>query len=646
MQLRSFILVVLLYSISGYSFAANEFIALCYHDIRDDVDGVVDDDQMAVSTDNLVAQFSWLREHNYHVISLDDVIAARNGKKSLPENAVLLTFDDGYKSIYTHVFPLLKQFNYPAVVALVGKWLETPQNQPVIYGGKETKPRDFFMDRDEIREIHKSGLVEFASHSFDLHHGILGNPQGNKQPAATTFQFLKAANSYETLNQYKKRISDDLNKNNQFIQKLTGVRPRTIVWPYGSFSHLTENIASQLSLDFSLTLKDGKNSLQQDNNTIKRLLIQGNPPLANFVYSLRHPFPEEPIRVAHVDLDYIYDPDPIQEDSNLSQLLDRIKAMKINTVFLQAFADPDGDGNADALYFPNRHMPVRKDLFNRVAWQLETRSLVNVYAWMPVLSFVMPGTKAMRVHSFKHGDAAPIESEYLRLSPFNEKARTLIEEIYEDLAMYANFSGLIFHDDAYLNDFEDVSPEALRYTSVIFKRPNLTVKDLTEPLNKKWTSFKTHELTQFTLRLANRVKYYRPEIKTARNMYASVLLNPESEAWFSQSYPDMLRSYDYTAIMAMPYMEQAEEPAQWLSQLAHKASLYDPKFTKTLFELQSVDWRTNQPIANHTLENHFRLLMRIGIRHIGYYPDNFLDDQPSSAIIKSNLSLKTFPFGQ
>lgn len=645
MPLRSVILAVILTLTCGHSYAANEFIALCYHDIRDDVDGVVDDDQMAVSTDNLIAQFSWLREHNYHVISLDDVIAAKNGKKQLPENAVLLTFDDGYKSIYTHVFPLLKQFNYPAVVALVGKWLETPEGQPVIYGGKETKPRDFFMNQDEIREISASGLIEFASHSYDLHHGILGNPQGNRQPAATTFQFLKKGNRYETLGEYKKRIFDDLGKNNHFVQKLVGVKPRTIVWPYGSFSHLSESIASQLGLKFSLTLEDGKNSLQRS-STIKRLLIQGNPPLQNFVYSLRHTLSEEPIRVAHVDLDYIYDSDPTQENDNLSQLLDRIKAMSINTVFLQAFADPDGDGNADALYFPNRHMPVRKDLFNRVAWQLKTRSQVNVYAWMPVLSFVMPGTESMRVHSVKDGDVAPVKSEYLRLSPFNEKARTLIEEIYEDLAMHANFSGLIFHDDAYLNDFEDVSSEALRYTSVIFKRPNLTVKDLTGPLNKKWTSFKTHELTQFTLRLANRVKYYRPEIKTARNMYASVLLNPESEAWFSQSYPDMLRSYDYTAIMAMPYMEQVEEPTQWLSKLAHKASLYDPKFTKTLFELQSVDWRTNQPIGNHTLENHFRLLMRIGIRHIGYYPDNFLDDQPSLAVIKSNLSLKTFPFGQ
>ena len=45
---------------------------------------------------------------------------------------------------------------------------------------------------------------------------------------------------------------------------------------------------------------------------------------------------------------------------------------------------------ADALYFPNQVLPVRADLFSRVAWQLRTRARVQVYAWMPVLAFRLP----------------------------------------------------------------------------------------------------------------------------------------------------------------------------------------------------------------------------------------------------------------
>ncbi|HHA19453.1 MAG TPA: poly-beta-1,6-N-acetyl-D-glucosamine N-deacetylase PgaB [Methylophaga sp.] len=643
MQFRKIILFLAFILISGTCSANDEFLVLCYHDVRDDVDGIVDDDQMAISTDNLIAQFSWLREHNYHVISLDDVIAAKQGKKPLPENAILLTFDDGYKSTFTHVLPLLQQYQYPAVVALVGKWLETPEGEKVYYGTKDIKSRDFFMDWDEIKTMADSGLVEFASHSYDLHRGILGNPFGNTQPITTTFEYDNKKQKYSSVIDHTTHLLRDLKKNNELIEKQTGIKLRTMVWPYGEYSRLSENIASQQGLVFSLTLEDGKNTIQQGSR-IKRLLIQGNPALEDFVYLLRHPEPEEPIRVAHVDLDYVYDPDPVQQNKNLSLLLDRIKSMKINTVFLQAFADSDGDGNADALYFPNRHLPMKADLFNRVAWQLRTRSGVNVYAWMPLLSFVVPDTESLRVHHLKEGRSELVRSDYLRLSPFNKKARTIIEEIYQDLAMHAHFEGLLFHDDAYLNDFEDMSPAALQYAAIKMNKPDLSIEDLRGSEQDCWTRLKTEALTDFSLRLAQQVKYYRPQIKTARNMYANVLFNQQSETWFSQSYPNMLQNYDYTAIMAMPYMEQVEHPEQWLSQLIQKARIYDPKLEKTLFELQSVDWNTQQALSDPLLKEQFRLLMRSGVKHIGYYPDGFLNNQPRLSTIKSSISLSVFPF--
>jgi len=36
--------------------------------------------------------------------------------------------------------------------------------------------------------------------------------------------------------------------------------------------------------------------------------------------------------------------------------------MRVNTVYLQAFSTQTGTANADAMYFPNRHLPVRSDL--------------------------------------------------------------------------------------------------------------------------------------------------------------------------------------------------------------------------------------------------------------------------------------------
>ena len=65
------------------------------------------------------------------------------------------------------------------------------------------------MNWAQVREMQASGLAEFASHSDDLHHGVLANPQGNEQPAAT-YAYLKSQSRYETDAEYQQRILQDL----------------------------------------------------------------------------------------------------------------------------------------------------------------------------------------------------------------------------------------------------------------------------------------------------------------------------------------------------------------------------------------------------------------------------------------------------
>ena len=76
--------------------------AFAYHDVRDSVPAGAAADPYAVSTDHLIAHFSWLRANGYTPVSVDDLFAAQAGGKALPDKPVLLTFDDGLASAYTH----------------------------------------------------------------------------------------------------------------------------------------------------------------------------------------------------------------------------------------------------------------------------------------------------------------------------------------------------------------------------------------------------------------------------------------------------------------------------------------------------------------------------------------------------------------
>jgi biofilm PGA synthesis lipoprotein PgaB len=638
---RTFLCALFMLCLPATGLAANTYRVLCYHDVQEDVRVIPD--PYAVDTAQLVSQFAWLKENGFHVIGLDDVIAARAGKRALPDKAVLLSFDDGYRSVYTRVFPLLKLFNYPAVVALSGRWLDAPAGKTVEYDGREV-PRSQFLSWEQIAEMAASGLVEIASHSYDLHRGIPADPQGSMVPALVALRF-ESGGGYEDERAYAARVRADLARNSALVKARIGRAPRVMVWPYGRDSGQAIEIARELGMPFAMNLDGGANDPGGDLSRIRRDVVTNNPALNDFISLVdREPRPA-PQRVVQVDLDYVYDPDPRQQQANIGRLLDRIRALHVTTVYLQAFADPDGNGQVAAVYFPNRHLPVRADLFSHVAWQLRTRALVKVYAWMPVMAFELPSTNPvaeLTVHSFD--PAAPASAgRYRRLTPFSAEVRDTIGEIYEDLARHAQFDGLLFHDDATLDDFEDASPIAQQAYAGWGLPASIEAIRADPLLLEQWTQRKAAALTAFTVELAQRVRRYEGSIKTARNLYARPVMEPRSEARFAQSLPDFLVAYDYAALMAMPLLEGAAKPDAWLETLVRKVAAQPGGLAKTVFELQSVDWNTRKPVPAAELAAQLRLLQRLGALNIGYYPDDFGADRPALATIKPALSLQNFP---
>ena len=94
---------------------------------------------------------------------------------TLSSKDLCLTFDDAYYDFYHYVFPLLKQYNIKAMLAVPTGLIDSTTDANTaerlslshdeIYKDKNYKKYGTFCTWDELREMHNSGLVVMASHS-------------------------------------------------------------------------------------------------------------------------------------------------------------------------------------------------------------------------------------------------------------------------------------------------------------------------------------------------------------------------------------------------------------------------------------------------------------------------------------------------
>ncbi|PVZ88705.1 poly-beta-1,6-N-acetyl-D-glucosamine N-deacetylase PgaB [Serratia sp. S1B] len=355
----------------------NQSIALNFHNVREDVLKKDDADLYAVNSRSLAEFFDWLSHSKWHPVSLQQIIDAREGKKPLPPNAIVLSFDDGLVSGYTQVFPLLKEYKFPAVFGIMTGWTNktTKFDDEITYKNPEN-----FMTWDEMREMQKSGLVDFVSHTDSLHIGILANPQGNEEPSAITRQYLKNQQRYETDQEYQQRVYNDLLKSKQILEKQLGMQVKAVIWPYGAVTPETEDIAKKAGLPISFSL--GRSGINQINDrTYKRILMLGNPDsegLQQELLNVVNYHEDSKINIRHslsIKLDDLIGPAGQYDDNRLGLMLDRLQALAVNKVFVDVF-----DQSNEKVFFPNTIFPMSQDAMNRFTWQVQTRLYADVYA--------------------------------------------------------------------------------------------------------------------------------------------------------------------------------------------------------------------------------------------------------------------------
>lgn len=153
----------------------NSFITLMYHEIikREDFTPTINEgicvsdgyeDKLPTPLfcflDEFEKQMRYLHEQGYTTLTLQQVKDFYYSGKSLPEKAVLLTFDDMFKSVYIYAYPILKKYGFHGVGFVVKDWLfSQPQEYKI--------DKSVTMSFEEVEKI--SDVFEFANHTASLH---------------------------------------------------------------------------------------------------------------------------------------------------------------------------------------------------------------------------------------------------------------------------------------------------------------------------------------------------------------------------------------------------------------------------------------------------------------------------------------------
>ncbi|MFZ5762516.1 MAG: polysaccharide deacetylase family protein [Thermodesulfobacteriota bacterium] len=168
-------------------------------------------------------QLAHLASERYHVIPLAELVKLLREKRPLPEKTAVITIDDGYRTIYTNAWPLLKQYGFPFTVFLYVEGLERG------YGN--------YLTWAQVREMQGAG-VDFQDHSY--FHRRLANRPGAVDEAG-----------------WRAWIRDDLAKGRQVLTARLGRAPRFFAIPYGQYNTLVIDEAKKLGYEAILTQDGG-----------------------------------------------------------------------------------------------------------------------------------------------------------------------------------------------------------------------------------------------------------------------------------------------------------------------------------------------------------------------------------------------------
>lgn len=157
-------------------------------------------DSMTVTTRVFEDQLAWLQAHGYRVLALRDLVdALTDSNVPLPARAVVITVDDGHKTVYTEMLPLIRRDRLPVTLFIYPSAISNAS---------------YAMTWDQVADMAHTGFVDVQSHTY-------WHPN---------FQHERAR---QTPDAYRAFVMMQLNRSKEVIGRHLGTAVDMLAWPFG-----------------------------------------------------------------------------------------------------------------------------------------------------------------------------------------------------------------------------------------------------------------------------------------------------------------------------------------------------------------------------------------------------------------------------
>lgn len=186
----------------------------------------------------------YLKEKGYESVTINQLLDYSNGKDSLPDKPIMITFDDGCETLYAYALPLLEQYGFCAVGFVIGALAD-----------EYTENGDHnlsysYLNWEDIKTLCDGGVIDIQSHTYNLHKNS-NSRSGLKKKKSETFE------------QYSEFLTGDAVKMKMKMSEHTGKEPVAIAYPFGSFSKESEDILKSNGIQIAFTCEEKVNIIKK-----------------------------------------------------------------------------------------------------------------------------------------------------------------------------------------------------------------------------------------------------------------------------------------------------------------------------------------------------------------------------------------------